>query len=79
VFAAEDLAGGRLAAPFPERVLSGAGFHALYRETAPHERGTRELLRWLDLEAEAAIEALDATGSPPPANDQRPENALHAH
>lgn len=47
-FVAEELAEGRLVAPFPERTLRGAGFHVLFREDAAQERGTRELLRWLD-------------------------------
>ena len=79
IFAAEELSAARLIAPFPERTLAGPGFHILYSEAAPHERGPRELLRWLDLEAEAATAG---AGSPPPlqaAHDARAEPARHAH
>ena len=48
---AEDLAEGRLVAPFPAAVLAGPGYHVLYREAAIDERGPRELLKWLIAQA----------------------------
>lgn len=74
VLAADDLAAGRLVAPFPERTVSGEGYYVLYREAAPHERGTRELLRWLDAEAAACADAPRQ-----PRAQAAQEHALHAH
>lgn len=48
-FVQDELAEGRLVAPFADCFVSGPGFHVLHSETAQRERGTRELLRWLDL------------------------------
>ncbi len=79
IFAAEDLAAGRLIAPFPHCTLNAAGFFTLFRETAPHERGTRELLRWLDLEAEASAVAAGSPSAARRASTARPENAQHAY
>jgi LysR family glycine cleavage system transcriptional activator len=42
----DDLASGRLVAPFPERTLVGPGFHVLYR-TAMKDRAGRLFLDWL--------------------------------
>lgn len=70
VLAVDELAAGRLVAPFPERTVCGAGYYVLYREAAPHERGTRELLRWLDAEAVNAPR--------PPGTQAGQEHALHA-
>jgi LysR family transcriptional regulator, glycine cleavage system transcriptional activator len=53
-FAQDELAEGKLVAPFPDCFISGPGFHVLHSETAQRERGTRELLRWLDLQAGSA-------------------------
>jgi LysR family glycine cleavage system transcriptional activator len=54
---ADDIAEGRLAAPFPKQVLAEAGFHILLRESAAEERGPRELLRWLGTQAGAHLPA----------------------
>jgi LysR family glycine cleavage system transcriptional activator len=46
-FIADDLAGKRLVAPFPERVVAGPGFHVLFRPAIAKERHGRALLDWL--------------------------------
>lgn len=55
IFVSDELAAGKLIAPLPEKVITGAGFHALFRECAAHERGMRELLRWLETESGAQL------------------------
>lgn len=43
----DDIAAGRLIAPFPSHRVVGPGFHLLYREEAAEDRGGRAFLRWL--------------------------------
>lgn len=43
----DDLANGRLLAPFEDKAVSGPGFHVLYRPDAGSERGGRRFLAWL--------------------------------
>lgn len=47
----DDLANGRLTTPFPEHILSGAGFHVLYPSTALRGRYHRAFLDALSNEA----------------------------
>lgn len=51
----EDLAEGRLVAPFPELTLKGPGFHILYRDSMATDRGGRRLLAWLEAETGASL------------------------
>jgi LysR family transcriptional regulator, glycine cleavage system transcriptional activator len=73
-FVQAELGEGRLVAPFPDCLVEGPGFHMLYRESAPNERGTRELLNWLELQVQALALSitLGATGDPKTASRQLP-------
>jgi LysR family glycine cleavage system transcriptional activator len=53
----EDLAAQRLIAVFPERTLSGPGFHILFRPDLVEERAGRTFMRWL--EGETAMGAAE--------------------
>lgn len=44
----DDLAAGRLVAPFPDRNIAGPGFHILFRKEAHLERASRIFLQWLE-------------------------------
>lgn len=68
-FVQDELAGGKLVAPFPDCFISGPGFHILHSETAHRERGTRELLRWLDVRCET----VRVRAKPRPAAAEREE------
>lgn len=59
-FVQDELATGRLVAPFPDRVLTGPAFVLTHRPTARDEFGTREVLRWLEREARAPARPLAA-------------------
>jgi LysR family glycine cleavage system transcriptional activator len=46
-FIQDDLAAGRLVAPFPDKTVEGPGFYVLCRASAIKERGGRIFLDWL--------------------------------
>jgi LysR family transcriptional regulator, glycine cleavage system transcriptional activator len=51
-FVADDLKQRRLAAPLKGHVVDGPGYHILFRASDEAERGIRELLKWLDRQAQ---------------------------